>query len=341
MGPYSFVDNIDYGQESLIDKSKAYNARIEQMHNLSDTQRLSNKPSGELNQLTDEEKKLQMKGYKENLVDIDAYSKSSVLNKNNTAQAGSTPGVISKIAETVAPIFSKKNDNAPIFNGVAGYPSYMSTQGQNKGPGIKGGGNVWGNEDPGYYSGMDGKTRGGGVNWGKVGGYAAMAASFVPPYEKNTSGETKSQTATNNTMNSTKDAVGSIIPMAGIFRSIEKGVVAGAGHTSGERGADISQAMFSPSSNVANIASSDMSSGEKAHAYLNTIFNPIGAGVLINKQKVKARRLAAEAIAEKEREILRQKRKDSYFNNKSSNELQKLIDLKSNNLNYVNLDRYA
>lgn len=119
---------------------------------------------------------------------------------------------------------------------------------------------------------------------------------------------------TNYGMNATKDAVGAAIPIAGIFRGIEKGVVGIAGSTSGQEGKEISQAMFSPSDTIAKIIKSDnMDSKEKTNAYIATFLNPVLAGKMISSARKKGEmEMAKEAMKESDDKI-KLDRKMSYL----------------------------
>lgn len=87
-----------------------------------------------------------------------------------------------------------------------------------------------------------------------------------------------------NTLDKGKDAAGAVIPLAGLFRGLEKGTVATAQKTNGDEGAAISQAMFSPSDNIMKLSTDkDLTGAERAEGFFHTIFNPIGAGATIHK----------------------------------------------------------
>lgn len=104
---------------------------------------------------------------------------------------------------------------------------------------------------------------------------------------------------TNYQMEAAKDATASAFPIAGVFRGIEKSVVGIAGSTHGAEGKDISQAMFSPSSNISKLSKADnLSSADKAKGYFGTIFAPGLAGQMISRD----RKLKEQEIAQKIRD---------------------------------------
>jgi hypothetical protein len=165
----------------------------------------------------------------------------------------------------------------------------------------------------------------------------ASGVGQMIPQRGATEGQPEGVTKTSNAMNSTKDAVGKAIPIAGMFRGIEKGVVQAAGKTSGDKGAAISQAMFSPSDSIAKIAGDpDMTGGEKLHGYLNVIFNPIGAGVIIDKANQKRKQKALEM-----QNYRRKTEQEKQYNDAQEDQsLKQLENVKNAQMNYITKFNY-
>ena len=166
-------------------------------------------------------------------------------------------------------------------------------------------GGGWQNYDPNYTNNAIGAQGGGsGSNFGgqAAGAAVGVAGGLLGNAPDNQYASSASQKGTN-VMDTGKDAAASVVPLAGLFRGIEKGVVSTAGKTNGSQGENISQAMFSPSSNIMKLTSDkELTGAERAHGLFNTVFNPIGAGVIINKgderrkiADVSGRALAANA----------------------------------------------
>ena len=129
----------------------------------------------------------------------------------------------------------------------------------------------------------------------------------------------------NNAMNATKDAVGKAIPMAGVFRGIEKAGIGIATATHGEEGGAVSQAMFSPSSSVMNVQESNMSGGDKALATAASFLAPGLAGQMIHADRLKTRQ-AEYAKRFKKQTLL--ERKESEQEYKMSEGLASMENLK-------------
>lgn len=167
-----------------------------------------------------------------------------------------------------------------------------------------------------------------------VGAVAGAIGNAMGSHQYDNQYMTDKQLKSKDWMEAGKDTAGSIIPMAGMFRGIEKGVVNVAGQTNGDEGAAISQAMFSPSDNVRNIAGSDMSGSEKAKAYFMTVFNPIGAGVMIHKDRMRTQaRKKKEAIL-KENEFEKAKRRETYQMEQGLISMENLKALREKQLGY-------
>ncbi len=146
-------------------------------------------------------------------------------------------------------------------------------------------------------------SSGGGISMAGVGQAAGAASAVAGVFGDHTPVQYQEE-ETNKAgaaMGTAKDAVGAVIPMAGLFRGIEKGVVGIAKKTNGDEGAAISQSMFSPSDNIMKLSTDkELTGGERALGLAATIFAPGGAGQIIHKgnERRKAKSLGKDAMAQ-------------------------------------------
>lgn len=134
-------------------------------------------------------------------------------------------------------------------------------------------------------------TKGGGGAMGIL-AVAGAVGNAIPQGDKSDKVEsgyfTEGELENTQTGDAIKDAVGEAIPMAGIFRGIEKGGVAIAQKTGGDQHATISQAMFDPIGGIIEtIADDDMSGGEKALGIVGAFVAPWVTGDLLHKARLK------------------------------------------------------
>ena len=110
-----------------------------------------------------------------------------------------------------------------------------------------------------------------------------------------------------------KDSVGQAIPMAGMFRGIEKGGVAIAQKTGGDEHATISQSMFDPIGNAIEVGGDeDLSGGEKTLGIASSFFAPWIGGDMLHKSRKKRQLKFQKEKYEKKSLFERKKLEEQY-----------------------------
>ncbi len=147
------------------------------------------------------------------------------------------------------------------------------------------GSEFWSNPDTKFQSNLDGKeinkaaAGGGGFNMASAGAIAGAIGNAIPQDGYNSKYEGTNMEGTVQAMESTKDAVASVIPMAGVFRGVEK-AAKGIGYAvGGERGGDIVGGIVDPATaQVELLKNEDATTGEKMGAFLAPFMSGALAG---------------------------------------------------------------
>lgn len=192
---------------------------------------------------------------------------------------------------------------------------------------------------------LNNREKGSNFNLSKVSGYAGAAAglanSFMNDDDLVPDGQLESTTRAVETIDSVKDAVGKAIPIAGMFREVEKlGIKAGKA-IDGDKGQMIAEGYFSPIQTIGKLnADDDLSQGEKMFGSFATLALPFGgtiSGSLLHK--------ANQKRAKRFKEINKFKKETAeeieIKNKKQLEALNRLRTLKEAQLNYIPRTRYS
>lgn len=187
-------------------------------------------------------------------------------------------------------------------------------------------------------SGMD-------MDMNAIAGYGAAAAglgnALLGDDDLVHEGQLESTTRAVDTINSTKDAIGQVIPIAGMFREVEKLGVKMGQAIDGDKGQAIAEGYLSPIQTVGKLnADDEISQGNKMLGSVATLALPFGGTISGNMiHRANQKRVKRKAELDKYKKATREE--IEYQNQKEAKAIERLKGLREAQLNYVPTTRYS